>query len=290
MKTAADLMTKDPIKIQSGWTLKQALDCFIQNHLHFAPVVTPLNEVLGLLSDYELVRSAIRNFLEPGRTSKVNDLKKLLIKPDYVQEEASLHEIVKRIGKAPSHRLLILNKNKKLTGIVSPKDVLVLLGGEEKKTEDLKEELERTRNQAEELSEKIEDLEESLEVYQHLFENSPYMMHSIGPDGTIRMVNEKMKNTLGYDEDEIIGQPLSLIYPKSVVHEALAGLEEIKKKGYHHTLYTSMIKKNGEKIRIDIGSSSLTNGHGDFLGTISISREIDAEALLRTLNGVPDDD
>lgn len=288
MKTASDLMTKNPIKIQSGWSLKEALDCFIQNHLHFSPVVTPLNEVLGLLSDYELVKAAIRNFLEPGRQSKVNDLKKVLIKPDYIQEDASLHEIVKHIGKAPSHRLLVLNKNKKLTGIISPKDVLLLLGGEEKKTEDLIAELERTRNQADELSEKIEDLEESLEVYQHLFKNSPYMMHSIGPDATIRMVNEKMMNTLGYEEQELIGKPLSMIYPKSVVHEALAGLEEIKEKGHHNTLYTSMQKKNGEKIRIDIGSSALRNNSGDFLGTISISREIDAEALLRTLNGIAD--
>ena len=288
MKTASDLMTKDPIRIQSGWTLKEALDCFIKNNLHFAPVVTPLNEVQGLLSDYELVRSAIRNFLEPGKQSKVNDLKNLLIKPDYVQEDASLLEVVKKIGKAPSHRLLILNKNKKLTGIVSPKDVLILLGGEEQKTEDLKAELQKTKEQAEELSEKIEDLEESLEVYKHLFQNSPYMMHSIGPDGKIRMVNEKMMNTLGYDEDEMIGQPLSLIYPKSVVHEALAGLEDIKENGYHHTLYTSMQKKTGEKIRIDIGSSALRNGTGDFLGTISISREIDAESLLRTLNGITD--
>ena len=75
MKTAQDLMTKNPIAIQSGWTLKEALDCFIQKNLHFAPVVTPLNEVLGLLSDYELVRSAIRNFLESDRKEKVNDLR-----------------------------------------------------------------------------------------------------------------------------------------------------------------------------------------------------------------------
>lgn len=288
MKTAHDLMTKNPITIQSGWTLKEALNLFIQKNLHFAPVVTPLNEVLGMLSDYELARAAIKNILEPSRKNKINDHKNILIKPNYIEESANLHDVVRKIGLSPSHRLLVVSGNNKLTGIISPKDVLLLLGGEEKKTEDLIAELERTRNQANELNEKIEDLQESLDVYRNLFEDSPYMMHSIGPNGTILMANEKIQNVLGYTEEEMIGKPLGLIYPKSVLHEALAGLDEIKEKGHHHTLYTSMQKKNGEKIRIDIGSSALRNSSGDFIGTISISREVDAEALLRTLNGIVD--
>lgn len=44
----------------------------------------------------------------------------------------------------------------------------------------------------------------------------------------------------------------------------------------------------GEKIRVDIASSSLTDEAGQFLATISISREVQAEALLRALNGITD--
>jgi hypothetical protein len=50
--------------------------------------------------------------------------------------------------------------------------------------------------------------------------------------------------------------------------------------------YTTMLRKNGDKMRVDIVSSSFKDQKGEFVGTISISREVDAEDLLRALNGL----
>src|SRR5690606_3694041 len=113
------------------------------------------------------------------------------------------------------------------------------------------------------------------------FIDSPYMMHSVDAEGKILMANAKIHHTLGYGLNELVGQPLSILYPKSELHEAWSGLEQIKNTGHHHMTYSTMQRKNGEKIRIDISSSALKNTSGEFVGTISISREVDAEELLR---------
>ncbi len=47
-----------------------------------------------------------------------------------------------------------------------------------------------------------------------------------------------------------------------------------------------MLKKNGEKLRIDIVSTAIHDEAGEFVGTISVSRPVDSDILLRALHGV----
>ncbi len=173
-----------------------------------------------------------------------------------------------------------------MVGIISPKDLLWMVSGQQKNSLNLKVELEKAKQEATSLSSKLSDIENLLKMYRNVFEDSPYMMHSVNSDGRVIMANRRLHNILGYEDNEMIGKSLSDLYPKTVMHEAIGGLETIKKNGFHHVTYTTMLRKSGEKIRIDIASSALRSPKGDFIGTISISRLVDSEDLLRALHGI----
>lgn len=281
-------MTQKPLVLQSGAEISEALKLFADHTVHFVPVVTPLHEVLGLLSDFALAKAALITYMEPQKSNKVINHQNLLVEPSYVEETDGLDVVMRELSKAPSHRLLVLNKQSKLVGMISPKDVLRFLAGNEKASGDLKNELKKAQDEADKLSGKVRTLESSLDLYKNIFEDSPNMMHSVDAKGNILMANEKIHRVLGYENGALVGKPLSILYPKTVLHEAISGLEQIKEKGFHHMTYTTMQRQNGDKIRIDITSSALRNLNGDFVGTISISREVDAEELLRALNGIVD--
>jgi PAS domain S-box-containing protein len=288
MKTAKDIMTANPKFIGSGEDLKTATQLFFENNIHYAPIVTPTKEVLGILSEMSLIKAALKQYLEPNLHEKVVHHKDIFEEASFVQETSSIDEVVKAITAVPCHRVLVRNMQGVLVGIIAPKDILSLVSGQQRQSSNLKAELDKTRSEASQLSTKVGDLEQSLKTYRNMFEESPYMMHSVDQSGRIVFANKRIHDVLGYDRGELIGKSLSDIYPKSVLHEALQGLKEIQEKGNHHMTYTTMIRKNGEKLRIDIASSSLRSTTGDFLGTISISRQVDAEELLRALHGIVD--
>jgi PAS domain S-box-containing protein len=287
-KTAKDIMTPGPKYIASGEDLRAATQLFFENNIHYAPVLTPNKEVLGLLSEMGLVKASLKQYLEPNLHDKVVHHKDVFEPAVFVEESASLDDVVKALFRSPCNRILVQNKQGALVGIIAPKDILSLVSGQQRKSTNLKDELEKTRTEAVQLTTKVTDLEQSLKVYRNIFEDSPYMMHSIDNNGKIIMANKRIHEVLGYSQPDLIGKSLADLYPKSVLHEAMHGLQEIKSKGMHHVTYTTMMRKNGEKLRIDIASSALRSASGDFLGTISISREVDAEELLRALHGISD--
>lgn len=287
-KTAKEIMTPNPKFIGSGDSLETAIKLFFENNIHYAPVITPNKEVLGLLSEMALIKASLRHYLEPDKLDKVFHHKELFEAPVYLDESESIDDVVKTISKSSTNRLLVKNKQGLLVGIISPKDLLSLVSGQQKKSLNLRLELEKAKEESKLLSNKLSDVENMFKIYRNVFEESPYMMHSVNDQGRIIMANRCIHATLGYEKDELIGKSLSDIYPKTILHEAVGGLDKIKKNGHHHVTYTSMVKKNGEKIRIDIASSALTSPRGDFLGTISISRLVDSEGFLRALHGIVD--
>jgi len=286
MKTARDIMTSNLKVIGSGEELRNTIKIYLETNIHYAPVVTPIGEILGMFSEFGLVRAALRHFLDNDNHEKIVNHKDLLEEYICVYEDDSLDEVVKAMMKTPTRRVLVVSVSGKLTGIISPKDLLFCLHGETDKQYNLQKELEKANEQARQLGNKVKDLQDTVKVYQNFIQDSPNMVHSVDKDGKIIMANKKMHNILGYDEAELIGKNIRDLYPNTVIHEALDALKKIQEGGLHKSSYTSMLKKSGDKIRVDIASSALRDAQGHFLGTITISREIDSDALLRALHGI----
>lgn len=280
-------MTPNPKVIQSGEELRNTVHIFLQNDVHYYPVLNPLGECLGLLSELALVKISLRYYFDSSsRNDKVAHHQEFLDEVTWVSEDENLDEVIKTLLKTPTHRVLVKNKKEKLAGIISPRDIVRILTGESKKVLDLRSELEKAKKETAVQAAEIKNLSESLARYKTVFADTPYMMHSVDAQGVIQMANKKIHQVLGYNDGELIGKTLGDLYPKSVQHEAIEGLKRIMDEGFHHTTYSSMLTKNGQKIRVDLASSALRDNQGNFLGTITISREIDSENLLRALHGV----
>ena len=287
MKTAKNLMTKDPITVPSGSELRDQVRSFIDNNISSAPVISPVGEILGTLTELALIRAYLTLQMHgPHNGSKVVHFKEFLEPSTTVKEDEPVTEVIKSLIKAPTHRLVVQNSASYVTGIISPKDILGFLAGEDHKNSLLRDELAETKKMLENIKEKLKDAEEVLQNYQKVYQDAPTMMHSVDAKGKIIMANKKIHEILGYKPGELLGKTLYDIYAKNCHAEDSYGLKRIIENDYHNSTYSTMMTKKQQKIRVDIASSALKDHHGKFIGTISVARVIDSDELLRTLHGV----
>ncbi len=85
---------------------------------------------------------------------------------------------------------------------------------------------------------------------------------AIGYDGKIQYCNPSYCHIIGYNEEELVGKKVvDMIIPVSLRPEFYSRLES-RKSGVEEDYETEIIRKNGEKIWIDIKSRTLVNEHG----------------------------
>lgn len=286
MRTAKDLMTRTPLQIQTGAELRDVVDVYLDKSITAAPVIDSYGELVGILGELDLIRAYLSHYLQKEKHEKVFHHQELLHEAASVNEDESLGVVVKVLLNAPTNRVLVKNANGKVTGIISPKDVLSFLTGEKKKTSNLRKDLEKAEEEIKNLRSNLENIQEALSHYRDMYNESPAMMHSVDGQGKIVMANASLHKALGYDENELLGHPLTDLYAQSVHHEAIQGLQRIIKDGYHHTTYTTLVKKSGEKVRADVASRALFDETGHFMCTITATRIIDSDQFLRSLHGV----
>ncbi|MCB0357915.1 MAG: CBS domain-containing protein, partial [Bdellovibrionales bacterium] len=275
MKTAKDLMTKDPILVQSGSDVRDQLKQFLENDISSAPVVNPLGEILGALNEVGLIKSYLLNKIKhKDNNMKVIHHKELLDPIEIVKESRPATEVIRIMIHSPNHRVVVVNNMNQVTGVISPKDILKFLAGEDSENKLLKDELKETQDKLEALQQKLEDMQMVLTNYQDLYQDAPTMMHSVDAKGTITMANKKIHNVLGYDDNELIGKTIFDLYAKNCHGQATQGLKTIMKDGFHNSTYSTMITKDGGKVRVDVVSTALRDKYGKFIGTISASRPI----------------
>ncbi|USN46139.1 MAG: PAS domain S-box protein [Pseudobdellovibrionaceae bacterium] len=285
MKTAADLMTKNPDTFQSGQELREVTTIFLNHKIASAPVVTPFGETLGVLTELGVIRAFLRLHLKEDKHTKVIHHKDLLTPATFVSEDAPLTEVVEAMIKSKTHRVLVQNASQRLTGIISPKDVITFLIGEDKAQITLKDQLRLADEKLKALTAQVTTLKDSLHKYHELFEDNPAMVHSVDANGHIVMANRRIHEVLGYEPGEMLNLTMYDIYSENVHGEAEKGLKTVMETGSHKSVYSTMITKTGQKIRVDLASSALRDPSGKFMGSISVSRQVDSEALLRALHG-----
>ncbi|MCB0350074.1 MAG: CBS domain-containing protein [Bdellovibrionales bacterium] len=285
-KIASDIMTKKPFVLQSSMTISEASSCFLNHHFSSAPVMSAAGEVMGILDEFSLIKIKLVQHLDENGRDKLAFHKDFFQQATFVKESTQILDVVKEMMKAYNNRLWVLNNAKALVGIISPKDVLRYVVGEKKKQVDLQGELEKAKNDLDKVVAELQQTKGKLDMFEDMVMDNPTMIHSVNKSGTIIMANRKMHELLGYENGELVGKTMFNLYVDSVHAEAVSGLKKIMKSGQHQNTFTTMIKKNGDKIRVDISSTALLDDAGDFIGTISVSRPVDADILLRALHGV----
>ncbi|MCB9025347.1 MAG: PAS domain S-box protein [Bdellovibrionaceae bacterium] len=291
MKTAKDLMTKDPIIIQSGSDIRDQLKVFLDNNISSAPVISPMGEILGSLNEVGLIKSYLINKIQPSEgTMKVVHHKEILDPVEIVKESQPATDVIRIMIKTPNHRVVVVNNMRQATGVISPKDILHYLAGEDHHSKLLKDELEETQKKLEKMKETLANTQSLLTNYRDIYQDAPTMMHSVDAKGRIIMANKKIHDVLGYDPGELIGKTIFELYADSCHGQATLGLKKIIDNGMHNSTYSTMMTKDGAKVRVDVSSTALKDKHGKFIGTISTSRPIDSDLLLRALHGIFDNE
>ena len=290
MRTTVNLMTPNPKMISSSSTLEDVLHVFLNNGITSSPVINPLGEILGMLSEITLLKAFTLHKTKFQKSDKVGHHLELLDPVSFIPSTATLAEVLKEMLATPTHRILVKNEKNKIVGIISPKDIMRAMIGEANPNQNVREKLLETEEALKQSAKKIQSIEKTLEVYQKAFQETPYMMHAADVDGKILMANRCEHENLGYDEQELIGKSIYEIYPASMHTQVADGLKTIIEKGRHPLTYTTLVRKNGSLIRCDVTSSSLVDNDGKFKSTITVFRIIDSEALLRSLHGVVDEE
>jgi PAS domain S-box-containing protein len=286
MRTACEVMTPNPKMIGSGQSLHEVIQLFLQQGITSSPVVNPLGEVLGVLTELSLVKAYMLHKAKFHKSDKVGHHIELLEPISYVAQDLPLIEVLRQMIAAPTHRLLVRDNKNKIVGIVSPKDLMRAVDGKENPTQNIRQKLVETEAHLKNSLEKINEIEKHLEVYQNVFHETPYIMHAVDIDGKIIMANKREHEILGYKDGELIGRTIFDLYAESMHDAAAKGLRTVVEEGHQNVTYTSLLRKDGTTLRCDIASSSLRDKNGKFISTISILRPVDSEELLRILNGV----
>ncbi|MGZ3723094.1 MAG: CBS domain-containing protein [Bdellovibrionales bacterium] len=130
MATAKDIMTPDPIVLESSTSIQEAVDLFTKHKISSAAVQSAMGDIAGSLTELGLVRALVLHQLQPEKYSKLAHCMELLVEGSFVEPKDSITTVIKMMIKSPTQRVMVKSEGRKIHGIISPKDMMrVLLAG-----------------------------------------------------------------------------------------------------------------------------------------------------------------
>jgi CIC family chloride channel protein len=114
---ASDVMTKNPVTLHYGTTVREALESFKSTKLRVLPVVDDDAHVAGVVNLEDLGNVDVRR-------QEISLSETVMHKPALIDEEASLEHIAQFMMEKQQDHVFIIDKEKKLTGVISGIDVV----------------------------------------------------------------------------------------------------------------------------------------------------------------------
>lgn len=261
-------------------SLEDAAQFFAAHKLTTAPVVEKSGEILGVITDFALLRTLLRARQENKKGLCLGDVKEDLDPVVTVHEDDSIVTAFRLMIQSHNHRVFAIHGGQ-LTGALSPKDLLLYMAGIKDKSEHVLDSV--VQRQIEIILKELHDTRRKLSDYQQMFHDAPYLMHSMDLKGKIINANRMIHQVLGYEDGELIGKTIRQLYPPENYRKAMEGIETVKALGFHPMVNAVMLKKDGEVIRIDIASTVKKDDKGNAEGTITVGRLSDSHRMLNFL-------
>ncbi|MFQ5598996.1 MAG: response regulator [Candidatus Krumholzibacteriia bacterium] len=119
-------------------------------------------------------------------------------------------------------------------------------------------------------------------------------------EGCIRVINRAALNMLGYDEEELLGRPASILVAPQEPTDLVRPLDPHGKPFTAHNLDASLVSRAGDLLPVLLGASTFRDVEGRIAGLIVTAQDItdrkSSEEALRTseathralLDGIPD--
>ncbi len=273
-------MSQVLISLEAETTLEDAAQFFATHKLTTTPVVAKNGDILGVLSDFQLLRFLLRARQEGKKKTCLGDIKEELDPVVTINEEDSIVAAFRMMIQSPNHRIYTLHGTK-LAGALSPKDLLLYMAGVKDRGPGALDSV--VQKQLESILRELSDTRRMLSDFQQMFYDSPYLMHSVDMTGKIINANKMIHYVLGYEEGELVGKSLRQLYPPENYKKAMQGLETVRALGFHPLVNVVMVKKGGDPIRIDVASTLKKDSTGNPEGTITVGRLSDSYRMLNYL-------
>ncbi|MDX9752550.1 MAG: DUF190 domain-containing protein [bacterium] len=132
-RPATSLMTPSPQTIADDAPLTQAVDRLLHHQLKRLPVVNATGELVGMLSRLDIFRTVMSQTPNLAaftqQNVKVENLHYVAEIMDREMETVSpdtpIEEVIRRIELSPLHRIAVVDREGRLAGIISDRDLLV---------------------------------------------------------------------------------------------------------------------------------------------------------------------
>ncbi len=274
-----NFMSQVLFTIDDQTTLMKAAEFFASHKLTTVPVVSHSGEILGVLSDFQLLRLLLRAKSE-GKVPILADYREDLDPVVTIAEDDSVVNAFGLMIQSTNHRIYTIQEGK-LTGALSPKDFLLHMAGGKNKSDGMVDP--NLQMQIETILKELYDTRKLLSDFQSMFNDSPYLMHSVDMEGKILAANRMIHFVLGYNEGELVGKSLRQLYPPENYKSAMEGLDTVKALGFHPLVNATMMKRDGSIVRVDIASTLKKTPRGEAEATITVGRLSDSYRMVNYL-------
>ena len=123
-------------------------------------------------------------------------------------------------------------------------------------------------------AEAVQQLAESQEQYSDIVENAPVMIQSVDRTGHIIFANRRVSQVLGYSREELIGKSIRDVYAPESWDDTGEGFKKLISEGRLRIASGKLMKKNGERVDVEIESIAIYGKTGEFERTRSFITEI----------------
>jgi PAS domain S-box-containing protein len=114
-----------------------------------------------------------------------------------------------------------------------------------------------------------------------IVESSEDAIISINPEGVISNWNPAAERLFGYSGQEIIGKPLSLLYPSDHRDEFPQIMQRLERGERIDHYETERMRKDGVRIQVALSISAIKDSAGRIIGAAKIARDITAQKRAR---------
>ena len=116
---AKEVMSNDPIIFSPDMTLKQAAEKMLEYDFGFIPVGEN-DRLTGTITDRDIVIRGVAKGLDPNNTAIEEVMTRAIL---YCYEEDDIEKVGKMMGDLRVRRLVVLNADKRITGIITLGDI-----------------------------------------------------------------------------------------------------------------------------------------------------------------------
>lgn len=275
MRQARNFMTLNPHAFSLEDSIHTVTEGFVRKHLTSAPVVDQYGKYIGMVSEVCLIKIFALDKTLFGNQKTLKERSQLLDPPESVHLGDGVDKVLKLLLKSKLHRIAVLDSSDRIQGIISPKDILRTLQGDQNQaSHNNRAQLNETQSTIEEFVESGNSVDGAMDYYKQIYENAPYMIHSVAPDGTIVACNRKMHEVLGFLPGLLIGKKIEDLYGEEFHEDVRDSLKVLIQGGGPITVLSEMKSADGKLIAVEVQSSIFQNGRREVAGTISVTRQL----------------